>query len=462
MLSAAGLAAAVAAGRQPPVELIEALLARIERENPAAKAYITVVAASARAAARRLAQRPAASGALAGVPYAVKDLFESRGIATTGGSRVLEDWVPERDAAAIERLAAAGAILVGKANLHELAHGATGENPRFGTPPNPWHPGRLAGGSSSGSAAAVARGLASFALGSDTGGSTRVPAALCGVVGLKPTFGLVSRHGMIPYSWSLDHVGIIARDVADAALVLQVLAGHDPRDSASADFAPPDYRAALGAGVADLRIGVPERFFLEAADPEILAATRACLAELAAQGARLVPATLPDLGMARSVSLLVQMPEVLSYHRRHLPAKLELYGADVRDGLAFGQFILAEHYVRAQRMIERYRREMRTVFGGIDALLTPTCPVTAPPIGAARLAAGGVTEPVGNALTRFTSFFNLIGAPALSLPSGLAGDGLPMGVQVVGRPFEDDVVLRIGRAIESARGSLLDRMPAGG
>jgi aspartyl-tRNA(Asn)/glutamyl-tRNA(Gln) amidotransferase subunit A len=461
MLGAVELADAVAAGRQSPVELTDALLARIERQNPAARAYITITAASARAAARRIAARPADSGPLAGVPYAAKDLFETRGIATTGGSRLLEDWVPGQDAAAIERLAAAGAILVGKANLHELAHGATGENPRFGTPPNPWSPERLAGGSSSGSAAAVARGLASFALGSDTGGSIRVPAALCGVVGLKPTFGLVSRHGMIPYSWSLDHAGIIARDVADAALVLQVLAGHDPRDSASAERDPPDYRAALAGSVAGLRIGVAERFFLEAADAEILAATRACLDDLAAAGARLVPVALPDLGKARTVSLLVQMPEVLSYHRRHLPEKLDLYGADLRDGLAFGQFILAEHYVRAQRMIEHYRRQMRTVFAGIDALVTPTCPATAPPIGAGRIVAGGLTQPIGNALTRFTSFFNLIGAPALSVPSGLASDGLPMGVQIVGRPFEDDTVLRIGLAVERARGRLLDGLPAG-
>jgi aspartyl-tRNA(Asn)/glutamyl-tRNA(Gln) amidotransferase subunit A len=461
MLSATALAAAVAAGRQSPVAVTDDLLARIARENPTARAYITVTADRARAAAARVAAAPGAAGPLAGVPYAAKDLFETRGIATTGGSRVLEGWVPEQDAAAIERLDAAGAVLVGKANLHELAHGATGENPRFGTPPNPWDPGRLAGGSSSGSAAAVARGLACFALGSDTGGSIRVPAALCGVVGLKPTFGLISRHGMIPYSWSLDHAGIIARDVADTALVLQALAGHDPRDPASADRAPPDYRAALADGVAGLRIGVAEGFFLAAAEPEILAATRACLAALEAAGARLVPVSLPDLGRARTVSLLVQMPEVLSYHRRHLPAKLELYGADVRDGLAFGQFILAEHYVRAQRMIERYRREMRAVFAGIDALVTPACPVTAPPPGTARLSAGGIAEPAGNALTRFTSFFNLIGAPALAVPSGLAADGLPMGVQVVGRPFEDALVLRVGLAIERARGTLLDRLPAG-
>jgi aspartyl-tRNA(Asn)/glutamyl-tRNA(Gln) amidotransferase subunit A len=456
---AARWAASVRDGSRSAVGEVDRLLARIDALNAETKAYISVDAKGAREAARRQ-ERGSLSGRLAGVPYAAKDLFETRSLPTTGGSRVLEGWQPDRDAAAIERLAGAGAILLGKANLHEFAHGTTGENARFGTPPNPWDPTRLAGGSSSGSAVAVAHGLACFALGSDTGGSTRVPAALCGLVGFKPTFGRISRDGMIPYCWSLDHVGLITGSVGDAALVLQVLAGHDPRDGGSMDVPVPDYSKALARGVTGLRIGVPERHFFEHADAEILAAARQCLARLADRGAQLLPVALPDLAPARTVSLLLQMPEVLSYHRRHLPEKLNLYGEDVRSGLAFAQFILAEHYVRAQRMIEKYRRETEVALTGVDAIVTPTCPIVAPRLGTVAVATGGLDEPVGNALTRFTSFFNMTGAPALSVPSGLHSSGLPMGVQIVGRPFDEETVLAIGQAVEGYQGQLLD--PAAG
>lgn len=455
--SAAWLAESTRDGSSSVVGRIERLLTRIDDLNPATKAYISVDVAGARKAAQRQAK---GAGPLAGVPYAAKDLFETRALPTTGGSRVLEGWQSDRDAAAIERLAEAGAILIGKANLHEFAHGATGENARFGTPPNPWDPTRIAGGSSSGSAVAVAQGLACFALGSDTGGSTRIPAALCGLIGFKPTYGRISRDGMIPYCWSLDHVGLITGSVGDATLVLQALAGHDPRDSGSVDLPVPDYSKALMRGVKGLRIGVPERHFFDHADAEILAATRQCLARLADRGAQLLPVTLPDLAHARTVSLLLQMPEVLSYHRRHLPEKLALYGEDVRSGFAFAQFILAEHYVRAQRMLEKYRRDTEAALVGVDAIVTPTSPIVAPKIGTVTVRTEGLEEPVGNALTRFTSFFNMTGAPALSMPSGLHSGGLPMGVQIVGRPFDEETVLAIGQAIEDQQGVLFD--PAAG
>ncbi|HWA43952.1 MAG TPA: amidase [Hypericibacter adhaerens] len=444
-------AAAVRDGSRSPVREIERVLARIEALNGATKAYISVDGAGARAAAEG-----GGLGPLAGVPYAAKDLFETRSLPTTGGSRVLEGWRSGRDAAAIERLSAAGAVLLGKANLHEFAHGTTGENARFGTPANPWDPTRMAGGSSSGSAVAVAQGLACFALGSDTGGSTRVPAALCGLIGFKPSFGRISREGMIPYCWSLDHVGIIAGSVGDTALVLQALAGHDPRDGGSADLPVPDYGQGRLRGVRGLRVGVPERHFFEHADPEILAATRRCLARLVERGAELRPVSLPDLSHARTVSLLLQMPEVLSYHRRYLPEKLGLYGEDVRSGLAFGQFILAEHYVRAQRMVEQYRRESEAAMADVDVVITPTCPVVAPALGTATVETEGLEEPVGNALTRFTAFFNMTGAPALSVPSGFHSTGLPMGVQIVGHPFDEATVLAVGQAIEEQQGSLFD------
>ena len=249
----------------------------------------------------------------------------------------------------LERLARSGAILIGKTNLHEFGYGATGINTRFGTAVNPWNREHIAGGSSTGSAVAVACGLIPFALGTDAGGSVRAPAALCGVVGLKPTYGRISGYGTIPYAWSIDHVGIFARSVEDVATVLEVLAGFDGRDPASVSARVPGYGEALNGDVRNLGFGVPRRFFHDHVDPEILAATSAAMACAQRLGARLVDVETPDLETARTVSLVIQMPEVLSYHSRFLATGRELYGDDLRSGFAVGQFILAEHYVRAKR-----------------------------------------------------------------------------------------------------------------
>jgi aspartyl-tRNA(Asn)/glutamyl-tRNA(Gln) amidotransferase subunit A len=364
---------------------------------------------------------------------------------------VLADCVAEETADAVDRLEQAGAVLLGKSNLHEFAYGATGENAHFGTVPNPYDERRLAGGSSSGSAAAVACGLAAAALGTDTGGSVRVPAALCGLVGLKPTAGRVSTRGVIPYSWSLDHVGLLTRSSLDAALLLGAVAGYDSRDPASAQVAVPDYGKALGQDIRGCRIGIPHRFYFEHADPEILAAADRALGLLERLGARLSEIELPSMEDVRTVSLLIQMPEALSYHSRYLPDKAELYGADFRSGLALGQFVLAENYVRARRMVERYRQEMAAVFEEVDAIVTPTCPLVAPEIGTTVAALGAGEEAIGNALTRFTTFFNMTGHPALSTPNGLHSSGLPMGLQVVGRHFDEATVLRLGHALEASR-----------
>jgi aspartyl-tRNA(Asn)/glutamyl-tRNA(Gln) amidotransferase subunit A len=450
--SVRSLAAAFRDGRQSPLDFIERMLTRID-ENAAAHAYITICRDAALDRARRAGASATMSsaGPLHGIPYACKDMFFSKGIVTTAGSRVLENWIPDHDAAVIERLSGAGAILIGKANMHEFAHGITGENARFGTPPNPWDSARLAGGSSSGSAVAVALGLACFALGSDTGGSTRVPAALCGVVGLKPTYGRVSLFGAVPYCWSIDHAGIIAASVEDAAEVLKVIAGYDARDPVSADTPVEDYPAAL-AGPSPSRIGVIRPSAMPAMDASVEDAYRGAVARFAAGGSDIVEVDLPDLEQARTVSLLVQMPEVLSYHRRNMAEKSALYGDDVRAGLALGQFILAEHYVTAKRMIETYRRAMDGVFRRIDALLTPTCPVVAPKIGDTTVSIGGILRPIGSALTCFTGFFNMTGNPAITVPCGRDAGGLPIGLQIVGRPFEESMILRLARDHEQRGG----------
>jgi aspartyl-tRNA(Asn)/glutamyl-tRNA(Gln) amidotransferase subunit A len=437
------LAADFRAGRLSPLDFLEHMFERIDA-NAASRSYITLARDSAFAQAKKLSTSGHRTGDLFGIPYACKDLFLTRGIATTAGSMALQNWIPEHDAAVIERLSAVGAILVGKTNMHEFAHGITGENSVFGTPVNPYDPQRLAGGSSSGSATAVALGLACFALGSDTGGSTRVPAALCGLVGLKPTYGRVSLFGAIPYSWSVDHVGILANTVEDVAAVLQAVAGFDPRDPASADLPVDDFSAALRAP-AERRLGVLGADATLALEPAVEQAYRSSIAGFASGGAEIVEVALPDLAEARTVALLIQMPEALSYHRKDLADRGSLYGADVRAGFAVGEFILAEHYVTAKRMMERYRRQMDALFRNVDAILTPTCPMVAPKLGEALVTLGGRQLPVGNALTCFTSLFNMTGNPAISVPCGRNAGGLPIGLQVVGRPFEEATILRLAR-----------------
>ena len=436
-----------------PVELVERLIARIEELNPSLHLFISINADGARAAAREAEaaiRSRSEPRSLIGVPFACKDVFWTRELPTTGGSRVLEDWVAGEDAAVLERLAESGAILLGKTNLHEFGYGATGINSRFGTAVNPWNPDRIAGGSSTGSAVAVARGLVPFALGTDAGGSVRGPAALCGVVGLKPTYGRISGFGSIPYAWSIDHVGILARSVGDIAAVLEVLAGFDARDPVSVGVPVPRYGEALGGDIRDLTIGVPRRFFFDHVDPEILSATSAVLACAERLGARLVDVETPDLDATRTVSLVIQMPEVLSYHSRYLSNRRELYGDDLRSGFAVGQFILAEHYVRAKRIVTQYRRDLAAAFEQVDLLVTPTCPIVAPRLDQVSVVTQGKEEALGDAHSRFTNFFNLTGNPAISIPSGRHSTGLPMGVQVIARPFEEETLLRAGDAVQRA------------
>ena len=451
-LSLIDLARRIKAGDLSPVELTEAYLGSIEQLNEKLKIYITVTQDQARSAARKAEdeiRQGTSHGPLHGIPYACKDIFLTRGVRTTGGSRVLEDWVPDYDAAVNERLTAAGAILLGKTNMYEFCHGSTGENSYYGTVKNPWDSTRLAGGSSSGSAAAVAQGLAPAALGSDVGGSVRVPAALCGVVGLKPTYGRISCYGAIPYAWSMDHVGCFTRTVKDAAIMLETLAGYDSRDPASVNAAVPSYTEELRSNVQGMRIGVPQTFYFDHVDPEIVDAVQGALRSLEYLGARIVEMEIPPMEYSRTVSLVIQMSEALSYHSRYLPSKGHLYGADFRSGLAFGQFVLAEHYVRARRMVQRYRRQMAAVFEAIDVIATPTCPIVASPVGTVQVTTEGKVEVVGNALTRLTSFFGMTGHPALTLPCGLHSTGLPMGIQIIGPFFEESTVLRVAQAIET-------------
>jgi aspartyl-tRNA(Asn)/glutamyl-tRNA(Gln) amidotransferase subunit A len=453
------LKALLQGGRITPSELVDTFLERIDRHNRRSKAFITVTRDAARAAAAGLSRDDLRQSRFAGIPYACKDLFDVEGVLTTAGSKVFHDRVAKADSYAVAKLRAARAIGLGKTNLHEFAYGATGENEVYGTAVNAYDPTRLAGGSSSGSAAALAFGLVPAALGTDTGGSVRAPAALNGLVGLKPTIGRVPTSGVVPYCWSLDHVGLMTRTVADCADLLGILSGYDPSDSASADRPVDDYAGALDQDIAGLRVGIPLNFYYERADGEILAALERVKEHLAASGAKLVPVTFPDMEHSRTVSLTLQMPEALSAHSAYLEERGALYGADFRAGLALGQCILAEHYVKAKRFLEVYRRETNKLFDEVELILTPATPEIAQKIGTVKVTRDGVDEAVGNAITRYTTFFNMTGHPALTMPCAMHTQGPPIALQLVGRYFDEKTVLRVAHAVERSGRFSIPRPP---
>ena len=417
------------------LQLTELFADRIKNLNDKSKAFISLdlEAAIAKAASINHSKN---KNLLSGIPYSCKDLFDVTGIATTAGSKVLADNIADQDADSISRMNAAGAIFLGKNNLHEFAYGATGENLIYGTPPNPYDHSRLAGGSSSGSVAAVGFGLCAAALGTDTGGSVRAPAALCGLVGFKPTYGRISTEGVLPYSWTLDHVGTITRNCRDTATLFNLLRQTDETDRQPF------------SGISGLRIGIPDSFFYDHVDSEIKATTEELVDNLNKSGAEIKPVKMPSMGYTRTVSLTIQMPEALSYHNRYLETRGELYSQDFRAGLALGQCLLAEQYIRARRFVETYRRDTESVFKDLDLLLTPATPAIAPEIGVVNVDIDGFSEPAGNAITRFTSFFNMTGHPAITFPSGMHSKGLPIGAQLVGRHYEDEFLLDAAEAIE--------------
>ncbi|MGC8792823.1 MAG: amidase [Bryobacteraceae bacterium] len=432
-------------------ELTRQALDRIGRLDGRLRAFITVLADQALEAARQADQELAQGvdrGPLHGIPVAVKDVFATRGIRTTCGSRVFADLVPDFDAAVVERLRAAGAVLLGKTNMHELAYGITSSNPHFGAVRNPWDLEHVPGGSSGGSAAAVAAEMAFMAMGSDTGGSIRIPAAWCGVVGLKPTFGRVSRYGVLPLDFSLDHMGPLARSVHDAALVLEAIAGFDPRDDTSSGhpvggYVPPDDPWLQG-----VRIGLPENFYFERVEPGVAETVRQ-VAHLAEQaGAGLVPVRVPDVAAMNQVSRVILLAEAAAVMQPYL-ARREDFGEDVWLLLHQGLLLSAADYLQAQRL----RRLMRDEFGRIwrqaECLLTPTTPMTAPLIGQGEIAWPDGPEDVRLAATRFVRAINMFGWPALSLPCGLDARGLPVGVQIIGPPFQEARILRVAAALEA-------------
>ena len=447
------LARLIATKAVSPVEVVRVHLDRIAAHDAALRSYITVCADAALAAAREaegvlMAGRPL--GPLHGVPYALKDLYDTAGIKTTGGSKVLADRVPTVDATAVRRLAEAGAILLGKLNMVEFAYGPEGFNPHYGDARNPWDRAthRLTGGSSSGSGAAVAAGLTPGALGSDTGGSIRIPASLCGITGLKPTYGRVSRSGVLPLAWSMDHVGPMTRTAADAALMLTAMAGYDPADASTSVLPVPDYRAALTGDVKGLRVGLLRGFFLDGAAPEVRSAVETAARTLAAAGAVVDEVSLAQMTSTAPAAFAIVGSEALAYHADTLRARAGDYDPEVARRLKMAAFISGRHYVRAQQVRGLIRADVDAALARRDVLLAPSTPMPAPTVDERQVTLGDGPSPVRPALIRFTQPFNLSGHPACSVPCGFTAGGLPIGLQIVGRPFDEATVLRAADAFQ--------------
>jgi aspartyl-tRNA(Asn)/glutamyl-tRNA(Gln) amidotransferase subunit A len=431
-----------------PVELAEACLQRIGRLDARLRAFITVTREEALTTAQQAASAIAGGnykGSLHGIPLALKDLFDTAGVRTTAGSKIMADRVPAEDAEVTARLKAAGAVLLGKLNMHEFAYGGTGVNPHYGATANPWDPACISGGSSSGSGTAVAAGMTLGALGTDTGGSVRAPSALCGITGLKPTYGRVSRRGVVPLSWALDHVGPMARSAADAAIILGVIAGHDPADETSSDEPVPDYAKLLeGRGLKGLRVGVPREYFFVNVDTEVAAAVHGAISTLEELGSQVREVSLPHIDEAPAAVNAIMLSEALACHRRWLAERPQDYGDDVRGRLEMGLLYPAVSYIEAQRLRSLIVEEWRErVFDQVDVLAVPTTSVPAPGLEEADLQ-------VTVTLMRFTNPFNLVGVPAVSVPCGLTGSGLPIGLQLVGRWFEEGTVLGAAHAYQQA------------
>ncbi|MGE7435545.1 amidase [Kitasatospora sp. NPDC001175] len=449
-LSIAAAADAIRARKLSPVELVDSVLDRLEQVERHLQAYVTVAAEEARRAARKAEQDVAAGrlrGPLHGIPMGLKDLIDVAGAATTASSRVRADHRAEADGTVAARLVAAGAVLLGKTHTHEFAYGLTTPQTH-----NAWDRDRVAGGSSGGSAVAVAAGAATFALGTDTGGSIRVPSALNGVVGLKPTYGLVPRHGVTSLSWSLDHVGPITRTVEDTALVLSALAGHDPRDPASLATSGPDYRPGGATELTGVRIGVPRNYYFDHVDPEVEAAVRRATAELESLGAQLVEVEIPMTRYIQATQWGLMVPEATAYHERTVRAVPELYQADVRILLEAGELMPAGDYLRAQRSRTLMQQAWARLLEEVDVIAAPTVPATAVKADDEAITwSDGTVEGVSDAYVRLSAPANITGVPSLSVPVGHDTSGLPIGMQLLGRPLGEPVLLRVGHAYEQTR-----------
>lgn len=432
-------------GEISPVELTRACLERIERLDGRLHSFITLTAITATQQARQAEADigKGRKGALCGIPLGLKDLYETARVRTTAGSKIFSTHIPSKDAVAVEKLISAGAVILGKLNLHEIALGVTNENSYYGDCLNPWGENHISGGSSGGAGVALAAGLCFGALGTDTGGSIRIPASLCGVVGLKPTRGRVSLRGIIPLSWSLDHAGPMARRVRDVAILYQVIAGYDPSDPFSVNMPVEDVLANLAQGVQGWRVALAKDAYFEDVDPEVLEAVQQAAIDFEGLGAQVTEVPFPGANEAAQLNALITQSEAAAFHSDRLASQPEDFGEDVLRRLETGAAFSAFENILARGAQPVLRRQFERFFENFDILLTPTTPFPAPLLGGDAVARA-------RQLTRFTAPFNLTGFPALSLPCGFNRDGLPLGLQIISSPWAEAAVLRAGQAYEQA------------
>ena len=425
------------------LELTDRCLDHIAKLNPRLNAFITITAESARAQAQALDRELANGqdrGPLHGIPIAHKDLISTKGVRTTSGSKLFRDHIPTADAPIVEKLTAGGAVMLGKTGLHELAYGITSDNPHFGTIRNPCDPARIPGGSSGGAGVAVATDMAFLATGTDTGGSIRIPASFCGVVGLKPTYGLVDRSGIQPLGLSLDHIGPLTRTVADAGVSFSAMLDGDTR----LRLAPASWQY--------IRIGLPENFYFTHVSSEVRNAVQRIAQAAERLGAPVTPVKVPDIDALNDVGRVILLAEASAVYQPYF-SRREDFGADVLALLDQGRLVPATDYINAQRIRKILVGEFYSLFSKIDCLLTPTTPTTAPLIGQKQVELDGEMMDTRLATTRLVRGINVLGFPALSMPCGKSAQGLPMGVQLIARPFEERLLLALGEALESVTNS---------
>lgn len=452
-LTVAELALRIRTKQVSPVEVAQAFVSRADALEPTIGAYVTRTSEQALAAARQAEAEIAAGnykGPMHGIPVGVKDIYATAGVRTTSGSKVYADHVPDRDSAAVARLQDAGAYSMGKTGTVEFAFDPTGRNEHYGMPNNPWGLDRMPGGSSAGSGAGTAAGFFPISLGTDTGGSIRIPSALCGLTGIKPTFGLTSRAGVTPLSWSLDTVGPMARSAEDAAIALNVLAGYDPDDPASVRSEKVDYTKGLDAGIRGLRVGVPKEYIWEIMDTEVETAFRKAMSDLEEQGASVEDISIPELEWVPSMSIAITTVEAATVYGELARTRGGELDQAVLRRVQSGFFISGERYAHALRARALFTRRVNAAFEKVDVIATPTVATPAPLQGADRMEIGGVNTNVREALLRDTRIFNASRLPAVAMPTGFSADGLPLSMQIAGPAFQDALTLRVAHAYQQS------------
>ena len=445
------LGRAYLSGSLSPVEVTKAMLERIERLNPRMNAFLKITADEALEQARSAETEILAGewrGPLHGVPVSVKDLFFTRGVETTGGSPVYRQFTPDFDSTVVARLKTAGAVLLGKTHLHELAYGITNDNPHYGPCLNPWDRTRIPGGSSGGSAAAVSAGLSFASYGTDTGGSIRIPASYCGVTGLKPTYGRISRYGVIPLSVNLDHVGPFARTVKDAAIAAEIVAGADKNDPSCLGTPCPSWAESLEGSIRGWRIGVVRGSFIGRLHPEIALAMAHAERELEHAGAEIGEVEIPDAVEVGEVAHLLQMADGAAVYHHRIVEQPEAFSEDVRILIEQGHLVSAVDYINAQRCRRQFQEKLHLLFRGFKAMILPATPIPAPLLKQSQVELAGVQEDVGLASTRLVRPFNFAGVPVLTVPCGFTNVGLPFGMQIVTRAEDELTGLSLGHVYQ--------------